>query len=321
MENWSELPDDIIRGFSKIVSHDLEGYARFKVVCKSWKSCLLNVKEKPVACSPWLMLATKENDQKIDEESEEGIRSFYIPSSKRVVDLKLPTQGRKCLGTCYGWVFSIGLHLDINLFNPLSQSQICLPPQPTFQHQYSCYIPPRHLCKSYIRKFAVSSNPSLWRTAPDSDQANSVMVLYGEAYYLAIARPGDEVWTSLEGPLGRRAQDIIFFNGHFYVVDYDGALLICETGTTKPTARIIASSPDGVESVSDEFSFYLVELSGDLYFVERLYGSDYTSDDDDDDSSDDDCCDHDGSCYDDVNHDEEDLDCEFFLLHTTFLCI
>ncbi|KAL5707164.1 SWR1-complex protein 3 [Ranunculus cassubicifolius] len=312
MENWSELPGDIVEVFAKLISLDVQDYARFGAVCKSWKSCLINVKENLIACSPWLMLTTRENDDKISEESEEGIRSFYIPSSKRIVDLKLPTQGRRCLGTCYSWVLTIGLDLNINLFNPLSRSQICLPPQPTFHYQHGCYVDPKKICRSYIRKFAVSSNPSLWRAAPDSDQANSVMVIYGGADYVSIARPGDKVWTSLEGPLGRRAQDIIFFNGHFYFLDYDGVLLICETSTTKPSARIIASSPDGVDPVSAEFSFYLVEVSGDLYFVERLFASNDTSDYDDDDFSDDDndddCCDHDGS----RNHNEEDIDCDFY---------
>ncbi|KAL5729108.1 SWR1-complex protein 3 [Ranunculus cassubicifolius] len=235
------------------------------------------------------MFANKENDVKSNDDDEEGIRGFYIISSNKILNLKLPTQGRRCWGTPYGWLITMGLDLKINIFNPLSGVQLSLPPQPTFQHQLDSCSWPRRVCRIFIRKIALASN--LCSTFPSTlDQGTVAMAIYGIRNYLAFASPRDKVWTCLDGP--QQVQDIIFFNDHFYVVSFQGVLRVCELGTAHPSAVAIASLPDCCRN----YPLYLIVLSGELHLVERIT----TCDDYDSCSDDDTVTIDDGDCGDPV---------------------
>ncbi|PIA26192.1 hypothetical protein AQUCO_09600032v1 [Aquilegia coerulea] len=262
MANWSELPEEIIDLVAKRLPPYPNEFARFSCVCKSWNSVVKKQKSNIIRFAPWLMLARSKNDKQF---KKGAIRSFYCHSTKRLFNYYLPQAKRtRCWGTPYGWLLTFGLDLKIHLLHPLSRVQISLPSQPTFehQHQFDAYCP-EHLCQSYFTKFALSSDPSI----PESGQCPLVMAIYGEIRYLAVASPGDEVWTSVDCSRSNY-QDIIFFNGHFYAISCDGMLRIIEVNTRQPKATDFASPPDNVYICS---RFYLVELSGDLYMVERAF--------------------------------------------------
>ncbi|KAL5698176.1 SWR1-complex protein 3 [Ranunculus cassubicifolius] len=250
MEKWSELPEDIIDIFAKKLPPDVEEFARFGVVCKSWKASADNEKKRIVHFAPY-------------EDNEQGTRSFYSLYSKRIINIELPTQGRRCWGTPYGWVVTMGLDLNIHLLNPLSGERLSLPPQCKFGNQYSGYVEPQHMCQVFVKKFALASNPSL-------DHTPLVMAIHGEYRTLAFATPGDKVWTSVEGPFGECTADVIYFNDHFYSLDREGMLRVCDINSTPPTAIKVASPPDGVNPLS---TFYLVEISGELHLVARVFSS------------------------------------------------
>ncbi|KAL5699059.1 SWR1-complex protein 3 [Ranunculus cassubicifolius] len=262
MANWCDILDDIVDLFVQKLPPVVEEFARFGSVCKSWRASACNRKQQHcVQFAPWLMLAKKDDDEKICDDNEEGIRSFYSISSKRIFNLKLPTKGRRCWGTSYGWVVTMGLDLNINLLNPLSGRQISLPSQLMFEHQYRCHVEPQYMCRNFIRKFAIASNSF-------DDQCPTVMAIHGEFRTLAFATPGDKSWTSLEGRLAENIKEVIYFKDHFYAVDNHGRLRVCEMSATPPTTKEIASPPN---CVSPTNTFYLVEIFGDLHLVARVF--------------------------------------------------
>ncbi|KAF5194699.1 F-box skip23-like protein [Thalictrum thalictroides] len=272
MANWSELHEDMI---ALIVNQlvDVEDIARFSCVCKPWNSVVINQKKQRLSrgSAPWLMLAKRVNDQIGDDGK---IRTCYSLSTKHLFKLELPeAQRRRCWGTSYGWIVTMGVDLNINLLHPITRVQISLPSQPTFPRQYTHRITPKEICRIYLHKIALASNPYFWGTnnnttiTPPTPESSLVMALYGEYCELAIASPGDKTWRSVECPDEKTNDDIIFFDGHFYAISYKGILLLCEDlCTTQPKTIPIASPPD--ESICVN-RFYLVNLCGDLHLVER----------------------------------------------------
>ncbi|KAF5204264.1 hypothetical protein FRX31_006148, partial [Thalictrum thalictroides] len=199
MANWSELPEEIIDLVVKRLPPYPNEVVQFSCVCKSWNTVVnkLKTQRSIIPCAPWLMLAKSKNDKQF---KKAAIRTFYCHSTKRVFNYYLPqAKGTRCWGTPNGWLVTVGLDLNIHLLHPLSRLQISLPSLPTFQHQYRGFVAPEHLCKSYLKKFALASG-----------QCPLVMVIYGEIRYLAVASPGDEAWTSVECSQSNY-EDIIFF--------------------------------------------------------------------------------------------------------------
>ncbi|PIA55429.1 hypothetical protein AQUCO_00700014v1 [Aquilegia coerulea] len=274
MANWSELHQDIVALIVKQLI-DVEDIARFCCVCKPWNYVAIEQKKQCLnqGYTPWLMLTKRVND---NIEDKGRVRSCYSLSSKRLFNLELPeAQRRRCWGTPYGWLVTIGVDLNIHLLHPMTREQISLPSQPTFPYQYKVHVPPKELCQYYIKNFALASNPSSWgintsTTTPRTLESSSlVMAIYGEFRSLAIAYPGDQVWTSVQSPPKVPNDDIIFFNGHFYVISYDGVLLLCEdVNTTQPKTTLFASPPDDIDDID---RFYLVDLSGDLHLLARHF--------------------------------------------------
>lgn len=235
---------------------DVEEIAKYSSVSNSWRrSAALYHHKSLTPCAPLLIFihAKTENDQ-------QGIRSVYSVSSKRVFNIKLlQARGRRCCGTPFGWVLTIGLDLNINLLNPFSLAQIPLPPQLTFEDQ------PEEPGQIFVHRIALSSNPS----APNSNTP-IVLVAYGDLSCLAMATPADKTWTSFQGSFSYEISDIIFLNGRFYVVHYCGLVGICDLTTTTPSATYFAPSPEELDSANQ---FYLVEISGHLHIVGQVWKS------------------------------------------------
>ncbi|KAL5709224.1 hypothetical protein ACHQM5_019936 [Ranunculus cassubicifolius] len=265
--NWSEIPEDILDFCAARVLLDAKQIATFRSVCKSWKTSVTNAKRRIIPSAPYLILQNRDNDTKLAPDNEEGIRSFYCLSSKRVFDFNLPTQERRCWGTPYGWFFTMGFDFNINLFNPLSGSQISLPSQQTLPDKSWSPSNPRHVCQSYVKNFALTSDPSNWTKPTTSSATPLVIAMYGGVRKLAVACPGDESWTPLDGsPTGNH--DILFYKNKLYIVGVGGVLKVCDLNITPLKVAIYASPPRGADNVD---KFYLVEMSGDLHLVVRIF--------------------------------------------------
>ncbi|PIA42832.1 hypothetical protein AQUCO_02000347v1 [Aquilegia coerulea] len=260
MLNYMEkLPDEIINEFAKRMNC-VDDSVRFSAVCKLWQNSMAKIrKEKHIPFGPWLMLSTYNEDQ--------GLQTFYDISREKIVNLPLPhnkVKERRCFGSQFGWLVTIGVDLHIHLLNPLSGIQISLPSQPTFQHQYKIHVEPEDLRHVFMTKFILSSNPS------DSDQTCIVIAIHSELRRLSFAKPGDEAWTYIESSYGGY-QDAIFFRGQFYAINSKGVLVICEIDAPHPKTIDFAFPPEDIGIFGNRF--YLIEMSGELLLIERLFSS------------------------------------------------
>ncbi|PIA54006.1 hypothetical protein AQUCO_00900526v1 [Aquilegia coerulea] len=254
--NWLKLPDDIIADiFKRLV--DIDDYVRFGAVCKSWQS--VKQANKRNRFSPWLLLPEGEintQDHNHNDINNYHIRKFFSLSSRKTLYLNLlETRGRRCFGSPFGWLFTIGLDLNIHLINPLTRIQITFPSQPTFQYQYECHVDPKDMRTIFVPKFALSS------INPNADQGNCVvMVIYSQFRKLAFARPGDESWTAIETPPEETHKDVVCFKDQFYAVTGRGKLKICEIDTSQPRTLDFMPPPE--------------DMCGDLHLVVRIFDQD-----------------------------------------------
>ncbi|KAF5207392.1 hypothetical protein FRX31_003022 [Thalictrum thalictroides] len=94
---------------------------------------------------------------------------------------------------------------------------------------------------------------------------------------LAIARPGDASWKTLELPVEDVTDDMIFYNKQFYIITYAGVLIVCNIGDDLDSAKltIVPIKAFGLlcsysESSCFEEHKYLVEWLGELVLVIRV---------------------------------------------------
>lgn len=200
--NWQELPAVLVEDVARLLL-DVEDFVRFRAVCKYFQSILPSDHR---LFSPWVMLSQRQSGSDNQHSQNNHVRKFFNLSKKRTLDLHLPeTRDRRCFGSPFGWLFTIGIDLEIHLLNPLTRSRIPLPSQPTFQYQYKRYIDPAHLRKIFVSSFAMSSNPV-------ADSGCVVMVIYSQTGNLAFTNLRDNsTWTAIGEPSGRH-HDILFFN-------------------------------------------------------------------------------------------------------------
>ncbi|KAL5726223.1 SWR1-complex protein 3 [Ranunculus cassubicifolius] len=255
----SQLPDGIIDLIQKKFN-SVEDFVRFGAVCKSWHSAVESRKKtQDVSLHPWLMLATYDHHKK-------GIQKFYNLSNKKTFKLKLPQiQGRRCFGTSFGWMVTIGIDLNIHLLNPFTGIRLPLPSQPTLPNQYDCKLSPQHLRRSFVHK-----SMAIQLQTPKSESI-VVMAIHSQSY-LSFVRPGDSAWTLVDCPTRRGFHDVISYNGEIYAFNAYGDLMLCEiTDAAHSKAITIASHPEGFVPGN---KYYLVEMNGSLHCVERVYTAD-----------------------------------------------
>ncbi|KAF6146083.1 hypothetical protein GIB67_038060 [Kingdonia uniflora] len=253
MADWSQLPGAPICIVAKrLLAHDLSDFLSFRGVCRNWRSVTIERHlYSGIPRSPWMMLA---------EQQGSDMRRFYSLSTEKSYNFDLPeADRRRCWGSPHGWLITFGLDLQIYLLNPLSLRVIWLPPQWTFQGEKGKWIPPEHLLVFFIGKAILSSSP----TEGDNYM---VMVIYSHNFRLAVVKPGDVKWTTVKGPCGPY-KDIIWFENHFYAIDNDGVLRVCDVNCDIPKVVDFAYPPDDL----DFDMLYLVEISGHLHMVSRLY--------------------------------------------------
>ncbi|KAF6162102.1 hypothetical protein GIB67_008231 [Kingdonia uniflora] len=183
---------------------------------------------------PWLMLVETE-----DQVAE--TRSFFGLCDGNVFQLNLPEacSGKKCGGS-HGWLITKGLDLEINVLNPLTRTQIRLPPITAFlnkfhlEHFKEYGYSPEDFRDVFINKVVLSSTPS------DSHDF-AVMVIFGRTSNLAFTKSGDESWTDVEAPT-RSFDDVTCYKGQFYAVDCHGTVVYWDehdVTSGKPVFRTI----------------------------------------------------------------------------------
>ncbi|KAL4598526.1 hypothetical protein ACB092_11G065100 [Castanea dentata] len=213
MSNWADLPHVILSEIMCRLSF-YDDFVIFGAICKSWQE-VYSLENSPLSprC-PWLILA---------EELEQKSRVFLYMFDYKAYNINLSELvGKKCIGTFFGWLLSVGIDFQINLIHPLSKHLLSLPPQPlTHEYDHDCII----------------------------------MVIYGNTKILAFTRPGYKAWIDIKSN-PRCFDDIAFYQGKFYAVDCHGEIFVCHTDDHIAFTESVAPCPLGTE---DGIQKYIVE--------------------------------------------------------------
>ncbi|XP_042505500.1 F-box protein SKIP23-like [Macadamia integrifolia] len=248
--NWSNLLEELLEIIVGRLTCFLD-YVRFGNVCRSWQTVIKNTHHNLTSFDPWLMLPEREDNSMI--------RGFYILSRRDVLELKLPEAHRKrCVGSTRGWLVMVDKSLSINLFNPCTRVQFTLPHQTTFQDQQNYLeegLTSEELRNVFILKVVLSSSPS--------NPNYIAMAIYSDFCKLAIARHGDEAWTTIPCEWNSFT-DVIYYKEKFYAINWEGIVVSCDVGGHPKTTLITA--PVRQRSYGQK---YLVECSGQLLQVIR----------------------------------------------------
>ncbi|XP_064963278.1 putative F-box protein At4g17565 [Musa acuminata AAA Group] len=232
---WSDLPIDIMMEIAERLLPNATNLARFSAVCRSWWSI---VKEETSLARqfPWLMLAEEE----IDFPSSSGsniCRRFYSCSKKRIYELPvLQCQGRFCCGSYAGWIATVGKDSK----------------DASREHLY---------WRRRRAAFALRLRPSACRDC-------LVVAFYGIGCKLGIAKVGDDQWTTVSCNWCPYL-DASFYKGQFYVVNWKGDVVVLDV--SRPQVHFISTKPKQLMTDYTHRKIYLVESSGDLLYVVRVF--------------------------------------------------
>ncbi|KAK4592012.1 hypothetical protein RGQ29_016475 [Quercus rubra] len=202
MSKWADLPDLILSEIMRRLSF-YNDFVIFGAICKSWRS-VYSLENPPLSprC-PWLMLAE-------EKEQKSHTRVFVNLFDNKVYNFKLPELvGKKCIGTSFGWLVSVGTDFQVNLFHPLSKHLL-------ITHEYDCDC--------------------------------IIMVIYGNGRSLAFTRPGYKAWIDIPSHSGS-ISDIAFYKGKFYAVNCHGEAFVCHTDDDIPFIESIAPRPPATQEI------------------------------------------------------------------------
>lgn len=238
---------------------EVADFVRFSAVCKSWKAIADKVGKKRVF-TPWLMLP---------QPGTGDYRDCFSLSRGEIFHLYLPEcRDKRCFGSPFGWLLTVGLDHSVQLLNPFTRRQISLPSLPPFQYAYGHPKKPTDVFRMLVSQFALSSSTLCSRNSC------VVMVMYYDHRRVALASSGDEAWTEVE-IVGDAYDDAIFFKGRLFVISCMGKLSICEINTPHPRPVDFMPQPErDVQSKLGE-KYNLVEMGGDLHLVVRMFDDDH----------------------------------------------
>ena len=258
MSKWADLPDLILSEIMRRLSF-YNDFVIFGAICKSWRS-VYSLENPPLSprC-PWLMLAE-------EKEQKSHTRVFVNLFDNKVYNFKLPELvGKKCIGTSFGWLLSVGTDFQVNLFHPLSKHLLSLP-QPLFWNEDgNSKLDHLDYTDMFFEKCILSRNP--WNLVTHEYDCDCIiMVIYGNGRSLAFTRPGYKAWIDIPSHSGS-ISDITFYKGKFYAVNCHGEAFVCHTDDDIPFIESIAPRPPATEEI---IQMYIVESSGDLLVVSRF---------------------------------------------------
>ncbi|KAF5746152.1 F-box protein SKIP23-like [Tripterygium wilfordii] len=265
--DWASLKTDILEAIAKLLS--VEDYIRAQAVCGPWQSVLKETpfKPKPHHQLPWLMLPEDSSD----------ICRFYSFYDRKVHTKELPELcGRRCCGSSCGWMVMVDKSPDVFLLNPVTRSQIQLPPITTFpeivgfgvselgreEYIFRNDLGDEERRSGEFMKYCFFDKVTVVEN-PFPSGGYMAMGIYGDLGHLAFCREGDQRWT-----LVHQQDELIFFydvvywKGNFYAVDSAGTLVVCDLEGPVPKFRIILTPQPAI--IGDKN--YLV-VSGDVLLL------------------------------------------------------
>ncbi|KAM7267665.1 hypothetical protein ACFE04_009831 [Oxalis oulophora] len=266
---WSDIPTDILSFIWKRLHY--KDKIVMGSVCKSWLlsgiqfSGGIQIDRK----SPWLMLA---EEDKHGLSSSNTVRNFFDLSTGKTLTLDLPeTINKKCFSVGFGWLLIIGIHLNIELFHPLTGQKINLPHYSTFEDYDDEYYDydfkkPKQIPLQKAIAFADPWDPKVKDFNPEC----IIMVTY-DFGLPAFARLGDKAWTNVKIK-HTMYSDILYYKSSFYAIN-ERHLYACDVeGHEVTSTKQIAWVPRHLGYTSNK---YLVESEGELLVVFRQFGGEF----------------------------------------------
>ncbi|KAM7267678.1 hypothetical protein ACFE04_009844 [Oxalis oulophora] len=212
---------------------------------------------------PWLMLSEEEDKRGLSNTNT--IRTFFNLSTGKLFDLNLPdTINKKCVSVGFGWLFTIDIHLQVQLFHPLTHRKLNLPRYSTFKEIDLVYNDNLKEPGKIQFEKAVASTDSWDQKIQDFNQDCVIMTTTG--YGQAFAKLGDKTWTDIE------MEDALYFEGiyhksQYYVVSENSLHVGNIVGHQVPFTNVLAQLPRNLASCTDK---YLVESAGELLVIFRF---------------------------------------------------
>ncbi|KAJ3686568.1 hypothetical protein LUZ61_015732 [Rhynchospora tenuis] len=269
MAAWSDLTNDLLLHI--ITFLPLSDHYRFGAVCKNWRSVSKLRQHLPTPELPWLVL---------EEESETRRRKFYSLSEAKHHSIDIPKLHGCCIcGSSHGWLFAVDIKITGILVNPFTQECYELPPFPAFSKDVDVTtliekekVPSgstglRDYTLEEMQTIMVSK--AILSHDPKERSDFMVMILFGDRNAPAIWRPGDALWTVIEGPKYVIMDDIIYFKENFYVLSALNVLYVVDFN---PKPKLIEVGPQiKIEGCFwQPWQRYLVDFNGNLLLIERF---------------------------------------------------
>ncbi|KAF5195181.1 hypothetical protein FRX31_015230 [Thalictrum thalictroides] len=287
---WSQLPNDVWSLIGNKLDVETDRCC-FRLVSKSFNSSLPAFPQPP-----WLLLSESQFQQQqpllsssSSEEKEEvkivneenhqqlsppppplrGIVGIggYGEHKDLVYEIELPEAHQmRCTGSTGNWLITVDKTDGIHLLNPFSRVQIDLPLQSTFKYGFDpdeddFHVTPEQHRDNLLRKVIISSTSSL---SNSNNKDCIIMAIHHYLKKLAIARPGDTSWTTVDTPY-HFFEDVIFYKEQFYGVNHYGMVMVCDISDLhNPKATVV------MENWLNQNFYqikYLVEWMGELLLV------------------------------------------------------
>ncbi|KAH7861884.1 hypothetical protein Vadar_032146 [Vaccinium darrowii] len=263
----SDLPEELLEAIEeRIVLY--ADKVRLRSVCVPWMySTFPKLPHQKLHQSPCLLLPYSTSNNSVDTAC-----GLFSPLDKKFYHLDLPElagQGKLFRGSSHGWVVTSD-DSSVCVLNPLTRAKLKLPPRSSFPIKEFHYGPGR----KFLGKTAAHARKIILSTSPANDDYVAVAA-YGRFDTLAYCRKGYTKWVHLDKSdrsLLGYVDDFIFFRGKLYALDH-GDLLIWEIGGPQIMEKIWINGP-----FPESLQPYLVEYSGGLLMVERIFCLDNSDD-------------------------------------------
>ncbi|KAL3830030.1 hypothetical protein ACJIZ3_018832 [Penstemon smallii] len=274
--DWTSLPTDLVHLIlEKLIL--LEDYIRFSAVCKRWFSVgqdqkLHRLKTNIFNQPPMLVIP--------QGRTSPVTRSLYNVMERKTYVGSRFEYDNFFVGSSFGWLATVSENLAIDLINPFSGKTIELPPiskvvpdpnPNVFLHNahdlimQSYSLNPEIWRRSRVVKVILSDNPCL-----NPDNYIVAAIVYG-FYTMAFIRPGkDDSWTYLNQEI-LFLDDILFYKGKLYAVDYKDRLIKIndlDKDSSAPNVEILIPKCD-YEFIKG--SCLAESVDGELLHVKRIH--------------------------------------------------
>ncbi|CAL5083619.1 unnamed protein product [Urochloa decumbens] len=266
--DWASIGGDGPAGLIADLSlaSDVADYVRFRAVCRSWRRCS---PEDPRTAGldsrflprKWIMLD--------NAHAAARRHRFLNVSTGECIRTDLPELAEHSLLTPTPEGLLLLLHeptLVVRLLNPITRQLTGLPP-------VTALLPPelRRRRQSGCQlggSFRVRGAGIV----ADDDASAAVVVYFHSCYTLAVAKPGHERWTVVQGKDGEICSALPFA-GRFYCTTRKGIMVLDTSGSDQQPPRLVTAvetkAPRFIYNVIATETLHLVDNGGQLMLVYR----------------------------------------------------